>query len=601
MVHPVARFQEEAKERLAAALETVAPGTTPRFVYAEAPEGKGDFAAGCFPLAAALKKNPAEIASLVADAVEKGLHAEAGTGADALDARPWVAKAEAAGPYVNLHMDPGRLMHDVLTAAHTAREDFADLPARDQKVILEHTSANPNGPLHVGRARNPVIGDTLVRTYRRAGYDTEAQYYVDDMGKQVAILTWGLENLDEEQVTEAIGPARIEKVDHVQVRYYQAANAIMEKDPETKDEIQRLILATEEGDPGALERVEKGYETVLEGMMQTLGRMNVAYDRFVKESVFVENGDTERVIDALASQDEVEVGAEGKALYLDLATKGVKGRSTKFFFRRSDGSSLYATRDVAYHLWKAKQADRLVNVLGEDHRLQAVQVKTCLELLDAPHIPEVVFYSFVSLPEGKMSTRRNRVVFIDDLIDEAVARAYEEVKQRRGDELSEDEMKRIAETVGVGAIRFSIAKVQPEKSITFKWEEALAFDGFAAPFIQYSHARVAGILDRAHAEGLDPSPGLAHLLVHPSEVTLAKTVAKTAAVVSEVADTHKVHLIPEHAYAVATAFNAFYRDCHVMQAGSEELTRARLALVEAARLALAVSLDLLGIEAPRQM
>jgi arginyl-tRNA synthetase len=596
MSHPLATFRTQAERLLEHALETIAPGTPARFIYSDPPEGMGELAAGCFPFAKALKKAPQAIATEVAAAVQQLLQSPPkGLETD------WVAQAEAAGPYVNLHVDTPRLTKQILESTQQEPESLGRLPPRKESVILEHTSANPTGPLHVGRARNPIIGDTLVRLYRAAGYRTTAQYYMDDMGKQVAILTWATENLSEEEVTDTIGPAGREKVDHRLVRYYQAANRLMEDDPAVKTQIDALVKAIEEGDEATLKRVHAGYGGVFEGMLESLNRLNVQFDEVIHESRFVTNGDTSKVIEHLQDQDQVPVGSEGQALYLDLATKGVTGKSTRFYFRRSDGTSLYATRDVAYHLWKAQQADRLVNVLGEDHKLQAKQVRTCLELMDAKTLPEVVFYSFVSLPEGRMTTRKGRVVYLDDLFEEAVERAYQEVKKRRGDELDETHMRKIAETVGVGAVRFTIAKVQCEKAIRFKWEEALSFEGYAAPFIQYSHARVAGILKRAQEDGLQPDASKAHRLIHPSEQLLAKTIARLPLIVEEAADKHRPHLVPQYAYETAVALNAFYRDCRVLEAEDAELSQARLALVATAGTALQHSLGLIGIEAPDEM
>lgn len=596
MAHPLAAFRAEAEKRLADALEQTAPGTEPRFTYSDPPAGMGELAAACFPLAKQLRKAPPQIASDLAETLAAGIEADQKTGTT-----PWVHRVEAAGPYVNLHVDPTRLTDEVIRLAHEKKESFADLPPQPGKVILEHTSANPTGPLHVGRARNPIIGDTLVRLYRAAGYDTTAQYYMDDMGKQVAILTWATENLDEDRVTKLIGPAARDKPDHRLVRYYQAANRLMEEDAEVKTAIDSLVRLIEQGDESTLERVHAGYSGVFEGMLETLKRLNVDFDEIIHESRFVINGDTTKVIDRLKGQDEVPVGSEGEALYLDLAGHGVTGKSTRFYFRRGDGTSLYATRDVAYHQWKAQQADRLVNVLGEDHKLQAKQVRVCLEVLETPVLPEIVFYSFVSLPEGRMTTRKGRVVYLDDLFEEAVTRAFEEVKKRRSDELDEASMQRIAEAVGVGAVRFTIAKVQCEKAIRFKWEEALSFDGYAAPFIQYSHARVAGILKRAHDAGLREDTTQSGLLTHPSETALVKTIARLPLVIEEAALKHRPHLVPQYAYDTAVALNAFYRDCRVIDAQTQELAQARLALVAAARNALKRSLDLIGIPAPEEM
>jgi len=193
---------------------------------------------------------------------------------------------------------------------------------------------------------------------------------------------------------------------------------------------------------------------------------------------------------------------------------GIQGRNTKFFFLRQDGTTLYATRDIAYHLWKIKQADLLINILGEDHKLESKQVEISLNLLNAKTTPHPVFYSFVSLPGGKMSTRQDRVVYLDQLIDECIERAYNEVKKRRGNELSKNKMKEISEMVGIGALRYNIIKVQPEKDIVFKWEEALNFEGNAVPFIQYAHARACSILSKVKDMKREFNPTLLSLKLH---------------------------------------------------------------------------------------
>jgi len=168
---------------------------------------------------------------------------------------------------------------------------------------------------------------------------------------------------------------------------------------------------------------------VLDGIKESLNRVNIVIDSFVPESDFVKDKSVDFVVDKL--KNSKFCGFEDGAYFLDLESFGVKGRNTKFFFVRKDGTTLYATRDIAYHLWKAGNADLLVNVLGEDHKLESKQVEIALEIVDASILPRVVFYSFVSLPGGKMSTRKARVVFLDDLIDESVDRAFEEVKKRR--------------------------------------------------------------------------------------------------------------------------------------------------------------------------
>jgi arginyl-tRNA synthetase len=578
MADPLREFQIEAQTLLEQGL---GPGSTSP-VLERPPGGLADLAYPCFGLAKSQRRNPMEIAKDLAAKI-------AGT-----SDRAWVARVESAGGYVNFFVDRTRLMEATLAAAHADGARFGTLPSKNLKVILEHTSANPNGPLHVGRARNPIIGDTLARILRRAGYDLETQYYLDDMGKQVALLAWGRQHLD----GKALPQPQREKVDHDLVRFYQAANEKQEGNSEVQAAIQSLMHRSEQGDKAVLRQFEEAYRPVLDGMLASLKRIGVGFDSFQKESEFVLNGEVQRIIERLAKTPLSREESDG-ALFLDLSAHGIQGRSQRFVYRRRDGTSLYATRDVAYHFWKAERAQRLVNVLGEDHKLQAQQVRICLELLGGKVLPEVVFYAFVSLPEGKMSTRRNRVVFLDDLIDEAVDLALEEVKRRRP-ELDAERQAEIAEMVGIGALRYNIVRVQPEKGIVFKWEEALNFEGASAPFLMYAYTRCASILRKA---GRTPKwdPRLAKLITHASELELAYQIARLPRVIDDAAERDAPHIVAGYAQELAGSLSGFYRDCPVLNAESPQLVEARLAVVGAAKTALHAVLDVLGVPAPEEM
>ena len=270
----------------------------------------------------------------------------------------------------------------------------------------------------------------------------------------------------------------------------------------------------------------------------------------------------------------------------------------KFYFTRSDGKSLYATRDIAYHQWKFTNCDIAIIILGEDHKLESEYVRIGLELTGGKNVPENVFYAFVNLPEGRMSTREGKVVYIDDLADEAVDRAGTEVKNRR-DDLPDDEAKQIAELVGIGALRYNIIRVQAEKMMVFKWEEALNFEGDSAPFVQYAHARACSIL-RKREETKSTDVDLS-LLTDDYELALVKTLAKFPNIVEECAEGRKAHPIASYAHELAAMFNQFYRDCPVLTAEPEGLKQARLALVDCARYTLKNALELLGIMAPEAM
>jgi len=250
---------------------------------------------------------------------------------------------------------------------------------------------------------------------------------------------------------------------------------------------------------------------------------------------------------------------------------------------------------MAYHLDKFKRADQFINVLGEDQKLGQQQLAAALKVLGEDKAPECLFYAFVSLPEGRMSTRKGRAVHLDDLIDEAEERAYEEVRKRRTD-LSEERMRQIARDIGRGALRFNIARVQAEKQIVFKWEEALNFEGNSAPFVQYAHARCCSILAKAGMFERVVDPGQ---LGDPYERKLIRILAQYPTVVRDCGVKRRIHLMPAYGQEVASAFNQFYAYVPVLRSGEHQA--ARLTLVEATMWVLCGVLDNLGIVAPEEM
>ena len=418
-MYPFEKFEDEVRQKLNERIRQLYGIDIE--IKLEKPKEIADLAYPCFQLAKKIKRNPLEIAEELAEI--KG---------------EWIEKSEAVRGYVNFFINAEKLAMELIKQIEEMGDDFGKREKKGIKVIVEHTSANPNGPLHVGRARNPIIGDTIARLLKFYGYDVTTQYYVDDMGKQVATLFWGIKNLKLE--------AKHDKPDHKYVAYYQKASELAEKNPKVKKEIEEIIKKCEQGDKKLLEEIKEIYDEVLKGIMQSLNMLNIYIDEFVEESKFVLDGSVEKVVDELRKTGYVK--EEGNALYIDLEPFGIHGRDKKFFLTRSDGTSLYATRDIAYHIWKGERADLMINVLGEDHKLEAKCVEIALKLLNKK-TPEVIFYSFVSLPEGRMSTRKGRVVYLDDLIEEAIERAKKEVNER-----GIEDAEKIAKSVAVGAIRY---------------------------------------------------------------------------------------------------------------------------------------------------
>lgn len=550
---------------------------------------QGDLSFPCFPFSKQLGKSPADIAQQLSSIIP--LH----------DA---IGEVNAVGGYLNFKADSAWMAEIVLNNGIRIGDAYGKKPNNQSNILIEHTSANPNGPFHVGRARNAILGDTLVRLHRLYGNNVRAEYYVDDMGKQVGVLAWALENLSESDVEqtlserEPINPKWRGKADHERVRWYQAAQEIRkirEDKEEIENEIGRMVHASEHGDQAVLDAFEAAYQPVLEGMLSTLGRLGIEFDTFTKESMFVTNGDVAKLMTDFQSLD-IHGTAENGAEFLDLGARGLKGK-TEFFFRRGDGSSLYATRDIAYHIWKWKQCDELINVLGEDHKLQAKQVGMTLTEL-GQKVPEVMFYSFIKLPEGKMSTRKGNVVYMDDLLEEARAQAAAVVRELHPDYLNET-IEEIAEAAGTSAVRFNIIKKSPDKGFTFRWEEALAFEGGSAPFIMYSHARACSIVDKCQQQGIDTASALAvDSLELPEQMPkgmteLLRSICVYNDVLSKAVNERRPHLFANQILHLATSFNSFYRDCMILKDG--ELNIVNFQLLEIARNLLRTGMEGLGI------
>ncbi|OYR68352.1 arginine--tRNA ligase [Halorubrum ezzemoulense] len=557
-----------------------------------------------FRLAGEVGDAPPNVAATVAEAVSVG-------NAD------YVASVDTAGPYVNFHANE-RYLADTLDAA-AVDADYGALPDRDTSVVVEHTSANPTGPVHVGRARNPIVGDAVANLLAYAGYDVDRHYYVNDAGRQMAVFTWAYERFDEPDLDAE--PAR-DRAEYDLVRYYRKGNAFLEEADDdaveaAEAEIQSILQGLEAGDEETYERVGEVVDAVLGGMKACLGRLPAEFDEFVKETRFMRDGSTDDIAGRLKETDHAVY--EEDAWQLELDEWGI---DKNLVFLRSDDTSLYTTRDLAHHEWKFANYDRAVTVLGEDHKLQADQLDATLELLgnNTDRLGHVI-YSYVNLPEGKMSTRRGTGVMLDDLLDEAIDRARDAVESRmddriRDDDLTDEDVERIAHQVGIGAVRYDIVSKQPAKAITFEWEDALDFEAQSAPFVQYVHARCAGILGEAAAAGIDV-PGVtadadgevdpdaldvdAGALETDAARELLREVARFPAAIEAAADDLEPHTIATFTREFADAYNAFYRECPVVTAETEALRDARLALVAAAKHTMANALDVLGVEAPESM
>jgi arginyl-tRNA synthetase len=533
-----------------------------------------------FKLAKKLKKSPKDVAEGLARKIKPvGL----------------IERVEAVNGYVNFHLNFENFAKHVFNTILLSEGDYGKpLVEPEGKIVLEHTSVNPSGPIHVGRLRNSIIGDSIKRILNFAGYEVETHYFVNDIGKQMAVIALGFKEgvKPDERVLSKYCRFK-DKPDFKIFFEYVAANKVFESDEKFQKRVQEMIQRAESGDKKALSAMTSAAENCLKGQKQVFDLLGIKFDVFDFESKFVVNKKALEVVSKLEKSrlwKKTEVGSG-----LDLSGYGIEKQGGLTVLKRLDGTTVYSARDLAYHLEKQDCGDRLINVLGEDHKLQALELKTILEKFLGFKKPlDVVHYSFVSFEGSKLSTRKGEIASVDELLEEALEKAELEV-ERRG-----IAGKETASMIGIGAVKYHIIKTAPSKPITFSWSEALSFDGEAAPYIQYVHARSCRILEKSGEKVSGISAEKIDLNLDEIEKQLLKELSLFPDVVETSARDLKPNLIANYLYTLSSTYNKFYIQCPVLTAEKKVRDR-RLLMVYSVKQVIKTGLSLIGIEAPEWM
>ena len=392
---------------------------------------------------------------------------------------PEIERVDVDGVYVNFHFDrsqfTGKLCRSIQDGSFFTFDD-----GKGKTVVFEHTSINPNASPHVGRARNAMIGDSLVRILRALGYSLEVHYYINDMGKQIAMLVNACRDREKLSFDELL-------------QIYVDASLRAETDPSVESEAIALLDRFEQGDAVVREEFRRVVDLCVTGQVSVLNRIGIHYDKFDRESDFNEASQIEPVLLKLQELGAVFTDPDGRQV-VDLRKIGFNpGHGEHLVLRRSNGSSMYVLRDLAYTIYKGSLGAEInLTVLGEDHRLYHEQLKAVLTATVGCQVPEVIHYSFVMLREGKMSTRKGTVVLLADFLDQATANAAERVVERNP-ELEPAVVSKLSEQIAVGAIKYAILHVSPSNNVTFDLSEALNFEGGTGPYIQYASTRTQSI------------------------------------------------------------------------------------------------------------
>lgn len=598
----------------------------------------------CFELAKKLNNKPLTIATQLVAAIDL-------SGFDLIE-----KVAPAGAGYINFHVNFPKFSKLTLESITQLKDDYGFVKTLEpQKIIVEHTSVNPLHPIHIGQARNPMLGDALARILEFRGHKVSRHYYIDDVGRQSSVVAYGYAKLGRPKPTEKpdlfvgkiytvtsclIEINRLKKIRECAIEansteelakdnkeideWMSIAGELKEKypelfeslitkiaeDPNPEEEISRLNLAYENGEPDAKALIREVSVLCLEGFRETMKRVSINYDSWDWESDFVWSKQVNEVLEKLETSPFIfnekgvlQFNANKAATTLDLRDKlGLSNNHEvpPLTLVRADGTTLYTTRDIAYTIWKFKHAQKVINVIGIEQSLAQLQLKLAVYAIGYHEAADNLVhfaYNLVTLPGYKMSSRRGHYITFDEVLDEAVSRAYEEVS-KRSPLLSEGEKRKIADFVGLGAVRYALVDVDSGKPVMFTWERVLNFETNSAPYVQYTHARACSILRKATKK--QENPGF-DLLTEKLERELILTVAGFPDTFIESTEYLKPNMIADYANALADKFNTFYNACPVLKADSQQLVDARIALTQAIQIVMYNALTLIGVIAPEKM
>ncbi|MDO8511553.1 MAG: arginine--tRNA ligase [Nanoarchaeota archaeon] len=500
----------------------------------------------------------------------------------------FVSKVEVAGPYLNFFLKNKVVIEETLSHIYQEQKEFGkqDL-GKGKKIIVEFSSPNIAKPFGIGHLRSTVIGSCLYKLHRALGYEVFGVNHLGDWGTQfgkliVAFRKWGSEEeLKQEPIKYLLG---------LYVRFHQEAEKDKSLDDEARAEFKRL----EDGDKESIALWEKFKELSLQEFHRIYKILDVNFDSFHGEGFY--NNLLEPSIKEL--QQKVKTVVSEGALIVDLE----KYNMPPFMLRKSDGASTYHTRDLAAALYRLKKykPEKMVYVVGSEQKLHFRQLFTVLELagIDKKKLVHVDFGLF-RFPEGKMSTRKGQVIFLEDVLNKAIDLAEQIIEEKNP---TLQNKKEVAVMIGVGAIIFSDVSNDRIRDIEFDWDRMLSFEGETAPYLQYTHARSCSILRKAvkeHNQGVSPHVNF-ELFDQTEEIAVVKKLYGYPEVLEKSALSYKPHHLAHYLIALAQAFNEFYHKCPVLSE-DKNLTKARLLLVDCVRQVLENGLNMLGIQAPEEM
>ena len=545
-------------------------------------ESMGDYALPCFRLAKVLRKAPPMIAADIAEKLNAAVEG---------DSESVIDKVVQVNAYVNVFLSRAKMAADVVDEVLAKKSDYGKSEVGDHKtVIVEYSSPNIAKPFHIGHIRSTVIGNAIYKIYDALGYDTIRINHLGDYGTQFgkmicAYRHWG----NEEDV-------RREPIKTL-LSYYTKFHEEAEKDPSLNDEARAIFAKLENGG----EEEVKLWQWFREESLKEFGRvykmLGIEFDSYNGESFYSDKMD--RIVKEMEEKGLLEESEGAQIVRLD------DYDMPPALIKKSDGSTLYITRDIAAAVYRKETYNFYKNiyVVASQQNLHFQQWFRVVDLMgydwayDCVHVP----FGLVSLADGNtMSTRTGHVVFLEDVLNQSVEKTAEIMRDKG---VEESIIPEIAKQVGIGAVVFNELSNNRIKDYVFDWDRVLNFDGETGPYVQYTHARSCSVLrkadpadvEKALAGGIDASK-----ITGDSAYDLVKLIYRMPAVVEEAGNKYEPSVLTRHIIQIASTFNRFYHDEHILVEDEDERI-AKIALVAAAGQAIRNGLNMLGIEAPERM
>lgn len=535
----------------------------------------GDFALPCFRFAKILRKPPAAIAedvknSFVTDSVVCGVSAVNG--------------------YLNFKIDRSSFVTETLKkiAAEGDKYGSSDM-GKGKTICIDYSSINIAKPFHIGHLSTTVLGGALYRILSFLGYKTVGINHLGDYGTQFGKLISAYKRWGDKETVQKGG---IRALNELYVRFHREA----EEHPEYDDEARAYFKKIEEKDAECLELFHWFKELTLKDVQKIYDLLDIRFDSYAGESFYTDK--MQPVVDELKEKGLLVESQGAQVVKLD------EYGMPPCMILKSDGTSLYATRDMAAAIYRKKTYDfyKCLYVVAYQQNLHFRQFFKVLELMGKEWAKDLVHvaYGMVSLEEGTMSTRKGNVVFLEDVISRCIEKAYEIISEKNP-ALQGEEKQKIASQVGVGAVIFGALYNSKIKDIVFSYDKVLNFDGETSVYVQYTCARAKSVLQKAKEQNIACGDYRVDFELNEAETDLAKALEKFPDTVKEAAEKYEPSFIARYAVDLSQKFNKFYFDCKILSAEDENRKHFRLALTSAAAQALKNAFALLGISMPDRM